>query len=79
MIPYKEIGPRLKVLASIKKISQENIAKQCGISRISVHRFFKGQTELKCTDFINLCSVIGVNIYEPITECIRKELLVNTQ
>ncbi|MBT4761694.1 MAG: helix-turn-helix transcriptional regulator [Bdellovibrionaceae bacterium] len=68
------VGVKLSHVAKAKGISQQKIADHCQISRISVHRFFKGQTELKATDFMNLLSTLGISIDYKINEALENSL-----
>lgn len=56
----------LKRIAKLLNHSQTAIAKEAGISRITVNRFLKGHCEVRTTDFINICSALGINIDEAI-------------
>ena len=60
------IGPKLSVIAKAKGFTQKELAEKCGISRLAVQRFFKGHTELKCRDCLNLMGLLGFNVEEQI-------------
>ncbi len=68
------VGIKLSHIAKANGISQQKIADICQISRISVHRFFKGQTELKATDFMNLLDTLGISIDYKINEALENSL-----
>ena len=68
------VGIKLSHIAKAKGISQQKIADTCKISRISVHRFFKGQTELKATDFMHLLETLGISIDYKINEALENSL-----
>jgi transcriptional regulator with XRE-family HTH domain len=73
------VGIKLSHVAKAKGISQQKIADICKISRISVHRFFKGQTELKATDFMNLLDTLGISIEYKINEALENALGYKTK
>jgi transcriptional regulator with XRE-family HTH domain len=60
-------------LAKSKGITQVAVAKACGVSRISIHRFFKGQTELKATDFMNVLMLLGIDIKAQLSVAVSSE------
>lgn len=61
-----QIGPRVAQLASRLKVKQTRIAQDCEISRISVNRFFRGRSEIRATDLVNVLKVLGINLEEEI-------------
>ncbi len=73
------IGNNLKVLAKLRGITQEEIAKQCEISRISVNRFFAGHTQVRAEDFIAILRIFGIDVpkivEKQLEEGIRGDLL----
>ncbi len=60
------IGPRLAELASRLKVKQTRIAQTCEISRISVNRFFRGRSEIRATDLVNVLKVLGIDLEQEI-------------
>ncbi len=60
------IGPRVAQLANRLKVKQTRIAQDCEISRISVNRFFRGRSEIRATDLVNVLKVLGINLEEEI-------------
>lgn len=60
------IGPRVAQLASRMKVKQTRIAQDCEISRISVNRFFRGRSEIRATDLVNVLKVLGIDLEEEI-------------
>lgn len=55
------VGETLSQIAKNNKITQQSIADKCNISRISVHRFFTGQTELKASNFLDVLEVLEID------------------
>jgi len=53
---------KLALLAKLQNVSQKRIAEGCGLSRISIYRFFSGKTELKVTDFVELLDILGLDV-----------------
>ncbi len=74
-IERKKLGQQLSVLASIKGVSQVDLAKQCQISRISINRFFRGRSELKAGDLMRLLTILGIDIQSKIEQELRSDLL----
>jgi len=66
-----KIGEKLAVIARTKKISQQKIADECSVSRISIHRFFNGITELKATKFMEVCKFLGIDVSQQIDETLK--------
>ena len=71
------LAQKLYLIAKLKGITQDRLAKKCKVSRITINRFFKGKTDLRSSDLIELMQFLGI----PITELIDKELeeLLNTK
>lgn len=59
---HRNIGIKLSIIAKSKGLTQNEIALRCGVSRISIHRFFNGRTELKASDLFNVLDVLGISI-----------------
>lgn len=68
------IGPRLSLLAQIKGISQTAIADQCGISRITINRFFTGKTELRSRDLIQVLELLGVSVEAQLNQMLERSM-----
>lgn len=56
------IGPILGKLAKQKRKKQTDLAKSCGISRISINRFFRGKSEIRATDLTRLLTELGIDL-----------------
>lgn len=56
------IGPQVAQLANRMKVKQTRIAQDCEISRISVNRFFRGRSEIRATDLVNVLKVLGIDL-----------------
>ena len=63
-----QIGPRVAQLASRMKVKQTRIAQDCEISRISVNRFFRGRSEIRATDLVNVLKVLGIDLEHEINK-----------
>lgn len=57
-----QIGPRVAELATRMKVKQTRIAQDCEISRISINRFFRGRSEIRATDLVNVLKVLGIDL-----------------
>lgn len=66
------IGVRLATMAAMAGKKQTDLATKCGVSRLTIHRFFKGHSELKATDFIRLISLLGINLENVITDNMQR-------
>jgi transcriptional regulator with XRE-family HTH domain len=62
----KAIGPQVAQLANRLKVKQTRIAQDCEISRISVNRFFRGRSEIRASDLVNVLKVLGIDLEEEI-------------
>ncbi len=65
-ITDKTIGTQVAQLANLLKVKQTRIAQDCEISRISVNRFFRGRSEIRASDLVNVLKVLGINLEEEI-------------
>jgi len=70
----KNLGKKLAVLAKLKGLTQEQIAKSCSISRISVNRFFRSHTEIRAGDLNSLLSTLGINLEQLIDKAIERQM-----
>lgn len=62
----KDIGPQVAQLANRMKVKQTRIAQDCEISRISVNRFFRGRSEIRASDLVNVLKVLGIDLQQEI-------------
>ena len=62
----KQIGLRVAQLANRMKVKQTRIAQDCEISRISVNRFFRGRSEIRASDLVNVLKVLGIDLQQDI-------------
>jgi len=68
----ERIGLRLATMAAIAGKKQTDLASECGVSRLTIHRFFKGHSEIKASDFIRLMSLLGVNLEAVISDKMQR-------
>jgi transcriptional regulator with XRE-family HTH domain len=68
------LGKKLAVLAKLKGLTQEQIAKACAMSRISVNRFFRSHTEIRAGDLGAMLSTLGINLDEMIDSAIERQI-----
>ncbi len=68
------LGKKLAVLAKLKGLTQEQIAKGCTMSRISVNRFFRSHTEIRAGDLGALLNILGINLEQLIDRAIEKQI-----
>lgn len=57
-----DFGSKLSTLVRSLGITQEDLAKKCQISRVTLNRYFRGKTELRSKDLLQILSVLGVDI-----------------
>lgn len=57
-----DLSKKVALLAKSQNITQKQIAEHCEISRITVHRFFSGKTEVRSSDFVKMLELMGINI-----------------
>lgn len=60
------LSSKLALLAGLMKISQVEMANRCGISRITVNRFFRGRTQIKTTDLMEVMGVLGIDLEQQV-------------
>lgn len=68
------LGKKLSILAKLKGFTQEEIAKACEMSRISVNRFFRSHTEIRASDLGQLLSTLGINLEMQIDLAIARQI-----
>ena len=68
------LGKKLAVLAKLKGLTQEEIAKACQMSRISVNRFFRSHTEIRAGDLSSLLGTLGINLEQMIDKAIERQM-----
>lgn len=56
------LSSKLALLAGMMNISQVEMANRCGLSRITVNRFFRGRTQIKASDLMELMEVLGIDL-----------------
>ena len=66
-----KLGLQVAQLASRLKVKQTRIAQDCEISRISVNRFFRGRSEIRATDLVNVLKVLGIDLEQEIERRLR--------
>lgn len=62
------INQAVALLAKRKNMTQEELAKRAGISRISVNRFFRGHTQIRADDLTNILAYLDIDLKKLITE-----------
>lgn len=68
------LGKKLAVLTKLKGFTQEEIAKSCAMSRISINRFFKSHTEIRASDLGTLLNTLGINLDQLIDRAIDRQI-----
>lgn len=70
----KGLGKKLAVLAKLKGLTQDQIAKRCSMSRISVNRFFREHTEIRAGDLNSLLQTLGISLDELVDRAIEAQM-----
>jgi predicted XRE-type DNA-binding protein len=70
----QQIGLRVAQLANRMKVKQTRIAQDCEISRISVNRFFRGRSEIRASDLVNVLKVLGIDLQQEIDRRLKPPL-----
>ncbi len=68
------LGRKLAILAKLKGMTQEQIARECAMSRISVNRFFRQHTEIRAGDLSHLLQTLGIDLEQLIDLAIDKQM-----
>ena len=68
------LGRKLAILAKLKGLTQDQIAKRCSMSRISVNRFFREHTEIRAGDLCAMLQILGININDLIDDEIETQM-----
>lgn len=68
------LGKKLSILAKLKGFTQDKIAKECTMSRISVNRFFRDHTEIRASDLGAVLNILGINLNQMIDRAIEKQM-----
>lgn len=66
-----KLGQQVAQLANRLKVKQTRIAQDCEISRISVNRFFRGRSEIRASDLVNVLKVLGIDLEQEIERRLR--------
>lgn len=70
----KPIGTQVAQLAHRLKVKQTRIAQDCEISRISVNRFFRGRSEIRASDLVNVLKVLGIDLEQEIERRLQPQI-----
>jgi len=68
------LGRKLAILAKLQGLTQEQIARACSMSRISVNRFFRSHTEIRAGDLGALLGTLGINLNQLIDSAIENKI-----
>ena len=72
--PDSGLGRKLAILAKLKGLTQEQIARECAMSRISVNRFFRQHTEIRAGDLSLLLQTLGINLEQLVDKAIENQM-----
>ena len=67
------IGPKIAQLAKSKGFTQSQIAQKCGVSRITIQRFFNGKTEIRSGDLEKILNILNLDLSSDV------DYLINSQ
>jgi transcriptional regulator with XRE-family HTH domain len=74
-----ELHKKVALLAKSKGVSQKELAAYCKISRITVHRFLNGKTEIRSSDFVKMLELLGVDIVGSLEKTLLGNSISNAQ
>ena len=57
-----QLGHHIALLARASGLTQTEISEQCKISRVSLNRFFRGQSELRAVDLARVLLFLGIDL-----------------
>lgn len=60
---YSDTGPRIKAFLKKIKLTQTDLAKRSGISRVALNRFLSGKSEIKSGALMRVFKALGVDIF----------------
>lgn len=62
------------MIAKSKGFTQKEIAEKCGLSRITIHRYFNGKTDLRSHEMVKVLKLLGVDIEQELQHLIEGSL-----
>ena len=62
------LGPMLGRLAKRMRVKQTDLARRTQISRISVNRFFRGKSEVRASDLVQVLKELGIDLESQIRQ-----------
>ena len=65
-------GLQLALLLKSANISQTKLASMTNISRVSINRYLKGQTDIRASDVIKMLAATGIDLEEIVYNHLRK-------
>ncbi len=68
----KKLHDKLLILAKAKGLTQAEIAKKVGMNSTHINRYFKGSSDLVSDHFVNIVTVLGIDIDYAVTAELTK-------
>lgn len=68
------IGLKLAMIAKSKGFTQKQIAEKCGLSRITIHRYFNGKTDLRSHEMVKVLKILGIDVEQELQHLIEGSL-----
>lgn len=68
------LGYKLAMIAKSKGYTQKDIAERCGLSRITIHRYFNGKTDLRSHEMVKVLKILGIDIEQELQQLIEGTL-----
>lgn len=68
------IGIKLAMIAKSKGFTQKQIAEKCGLSRITIHRYFNGKTDLRSHEMVKVLKILGIDVEQELQHVIEGSL-----
>ena len=73
VLDYKRIGERIKQVRKKRRLTQEKVAEQLGVSTVYYSRIERGSSKLSLVRLVQISEILGVEISEFISGSKYKE------
>ena len=65
---HKAFGRAISVLMKALDKNQTQVADAADLSRVSLNRFLRGQSELRLSDFVRMLQLLGIDVEKSVRE-----------
>jgi transcriptional regulator with XRE-family HTH domain len=67
-VESQEVFRLLRGISKELGFSQQDVANHCGVSRITIQRFFSGKTEIGAMDLVKVLRLLGIDVVQLLKE-----------